>query len=191
MVWWASRSMTILCVDAGAGPPVPILLQTQCAGHAGPGSGGVPWARAAYGDTSRQGPRATAPVSPAEWSPPCTSRRWQRPAACRGDRGPDRHCSRHGTHHPDGKAAPGNATSGSHGQYSGFPTMAPMRNIAGPRSVKYSLQPKGPKSGREELFGQQIRGESRPDFPHRRMHPPDRRPRPGTRRKCIHFHDGE
>ncbi|MDQ0095109.1 hypothetical protein J2T21_003004 [Paeniglutamicibacter psychrophenolicus] len=116
--------MTILCVDTGAGPPVPTLLQTQCAGHAGPDVGGVPWVRAAYGHASRQGPeqrlryrredgvRRALPVVGSALQP-------------LGATGPDRTCLRRGTHQPAGKAAPDNATGGSHGQYSGFPRWSP------------------------------------------------------------------
>lgn len=130
--------MIILCVDAGSGPPVPPLLQTRCARHAGrPGRGGVPWARSAYADASRQGPRATAPPSPAVRSPPCTSRRWQFPAACRADPSrPDLFTRR--THHQ-----PVIPFGGSHGQYSGFPAVVPTRNIADPKqsNIHYTLRP--------------------------------------------------
>ena len=55
-------------------------LRIPCVEHSGPGRNGVPWARAAYGGASRQGPhRTAAPLSPSGWIPSCTFSGWQCP----------------------------------------------------------------------------------------------------------------
>ena len=82
MGWWTSRSMS-----TSAWTRVSAHLRIPCVEHSGPGRNGVPWARAAYGGASRQGPhRTAAPLSPSGWIPSCTFSGWQCPAACRGDR---------------------------------------------------------------------------------------------------------
>lgn len=84
--------------------------------------------------------RTTAPLSSPGWSPPCTSRGWQCPASCRDDRStPDLLTSRHRPL-PTGLVAPSNATGGSHGEYSRFPTVVPTHNIDGSHTSKYSCQ---------------------------------------------------
>lgn len=50
-------------INTGAGPPEPVLLQTRRTGTLRTSSGGVPRARVAYCDASRQCPHAAASVS--------------------------------------------------------------------------------------------------------------------------------